>query len=92
MNTFDTENSPQELNDIELATVSAGGPFQTFGPLNAKMEQTIFDDGEVVRKAIFADASGSGNVTGNGGATTPTSYTFHEDIDDNLVPVTYVLG
>ena len=92
MNTFDTKNSPQELNDTELATVSAGGPFKTFGPLNAKLEQTFCDDGEVVKKVIFADASGSGNVTGNGGAPAPNTYTFHEDIDDNLVPVTYVLG
>lgn len=91
MNTIDSKNSPQELNDTELATVSGSGPLRTFGSLKAKVETVFFDEGEVTKKVILASASGSGNVTGNGGAPTPNTYTFHEDIDDNLVPVTYVL-
>ncbi|MEM7684921.1 MAG: hypothetical protein AAF293_08840 [Pseudomonadota bacterium] len=81
---------PETMSDDALDAAAGGGP-KTFGPLNAKLDHTFFDDGKVVKKIIYADASGSGNSTGNGGAPTPNTYTFHEDIDDDLVPVTYKL-
>ena len=82
---------PQDLNDTELEDMNGGFPGSTFENLNAKITTTYFDDGLPSRKVVLAQASGGGNIAGNGGAPTPKEYTFGEDIGDDIIPVTYKL-
>lgn len=92
MTTHVANNSPQEIADADLDQASGGYPFgKTYDNLNPVSVTLHFNDNQPVHKIVLAQASGGGNVTGNGGVPTQGSYTFHEDIDDDLVPVTYKL-
>lgn len=92
MTTQVSKNSPQEIADADLDQASGGYPFgKTYDNLNPVSVTLYFSDNQPSRKTVLARASGSGNVAGNGGAPTPDSYTFHEDIGDDLIPVTYKL-
>ena len=86
--------APEELTDADLEQVEGGLTMgQTYGHLNTWAESVYFgDDDQPIRKTLFAEASGGGNVTGNGGAPAPSEYTFGEDIGADIIPVTYKLG
>ena len=87
------KNFPWELDDTNLDAASGGlnlgSDFKQLKPFATSYK---FDDGALESKVVYAEASGSGNVAGNGGAPTPTEYTFEEDIGDDIIPVTYKLG
>ena len=92
MTTQVANNAPQEIEDADLDQASGGYPFgKTYDNLKPLAVTLHFSDNQPSHKIVLAQASGSGNVTGNGGAPAPDSYTFHEDIGNEFIPVTYKL-
>ena len=91
MTTQDANNLPQEIDGADLDRAHAGFQGSTFSNLKPKLTTLFYNEGLPSHKIVYAQASGSGNVTGNGGAPAPRSYTFGEDLGDDIIPVTYKL-
>ena len=90
--TDEKKAAPQELADTALDEATGGiNMGKSYADLNPKISTVFFDDNKPVRKVLLAQASGGGNVTGNGGAPAPSEYTFGEDVGDDIIPVTYKL-
>ncbi len=90
--TQNEKHSAQDLTDSELDSVSAARNLgeTVGGKLKATIASFIYDeDGNLARKELIADAASGGNVNHGGQAPAGNTYTFDEEIDGELIPVTY---
>lgn len=83
-----TNAKPQTIADDDLEQVAGG---RLIDELNGKFGTHYLVDGQIARKAIVAERSGSGSVHHGGQPPAGDTYTFEEDLGDQIIPVTYKL-